>query len=105
MTHAVDGPDPSAWLPRVPRDAGVTDRRAVVTGLGVVSPVGIGSEATWDGLVAGRSGIDRITLFDAEPFDVDVAGEVKGFEATRLHGPQGRAAPRPQHAPRGGGHR
>ena len=57
-------------------------RRAVVTGLGIVSPVGIGAEATWDGLVAGRSGIDTITLFDASEFDVDVAGEVKGFDAT-----------------------
>jgi 3-oxoacyl-[acyl-carrier-protein] synthase II len=60
----------------------VTERRAVVTGLGVVSPVGIGRDATWDALVAGRSGIDRITLFDATPFEVDVAGEVKGFVAT-----------------------
>ena len=57
-------------------------RRAVVTGLGIVSPVGIGAEATWDALVAGRSGIDTITLFDASGFDVDVAGEVKGFDAT-----------------------
>jgi len=61
----------------------VTARRAVVTGLGIVSPVGIGSEATWDALVAGRSGIDTITLFDASEFDVDVAGEVKGFDATK----------------------
>ena len=60
----------------------MTDRRAVVTGYGIVSPVGIGADATWDGLVTGRSGIDTITLFDASPFDVDVAGEVKGFDAT-----------------------
>jgi len=66
----------------------VNDRRAVVTGLGVVSPVGIGAEATWDSLVAGRSGIDRITLFDTTPFDVDVAGEVKGFEATDYMDPK-----------------
>ena len=66
----------------------MTDRRAVVTGLGVVSPVGIGAEATWDSLVAGRSGIDRITLFDTTPFDVDVAGEVKGFEATDYMDPK-----------------
>ncbi|HEX2766291.1 MAG TPA: beta-ketoacyl-ACP synthase II [Candidatus Limnocylindria bacterium] len=57
-------------------------RRAVVTGLGIVSPVGIGADAAWDALVSGRSGIDRITLFDPSPFEVDVAGEVKGFEAT-----------------------
>ncbi len=61
----------------------MTDRRAVVTGLGIVSPVGIGAEASWDALVAGRSGIDRITLFDPTPFDVDVAGEVKGFDAAQ----------------------
>ena len=61
----------------------MTQRRAVVTGLGVVSPVGIGAEATWDALVAGRSGIDRITLFDPSPFEVDVAGEVKDFDATQ----------------------
>ena len=60
----------------------------MVTGLGVVSPVGIGAEATWDSLVAGRSGIDRITLFDTTPFDVDVAGEVKGFEATDYMDPK-----------------
>jgi beta-ketoacyl-acyl-carrier-protein synthase II len=59
----------------------VTQRRAVVTGLGIVSPVGIGAEASWDALVSGRSGIDRITLFDTTPFEVDVAGEVKGFDA------------------------
>ena len=62
----------------------MTQRRAVVTGLGVVSPVGIGNEATWEALVAGRSGIDDITLFDASPFDVHVAGEVKGFDATQF---------------------
>jgi len=60
----------------------VTQRRAVVTGLGIVSPVGIGSEATWDGLVSGRSGIADITLFDASRFDPHVAGEVKDFDAT-----------------------
>ena len=60
----------------------MSDRRAVVTGLGIVSPVGIGAEASWDSLVAGRSGIDTISLFDASAFEVDVAGEVKGFEAT-----------------------
>ncbi len=63
-------------------------RRAVVTGLGIVSPVGIGADAAWDALVSGRSGIDRITLFDPSPFEVDVAGEVKGFEATSYMDPK-----------------
>jgi beta-ketoacyl-acyl-carrier-protein synthase II len=59
-----------------------------VTGLGVVSPVGIGADATWDALVAGRSGIDKITLFDSTPFEVDVAGEVKNFDPTRFMEPK-----------------
>ena len=68
----------------------MTERRAVVTGLGAVSPVGIGADATWDALVAGRSGIDRLTLFDPEKygFEVDVAGEVKDFDATEFMDPK-----------------
>jgi 3-oxoacyl-[acyl-carrier-protein] synthase II len=58
-------------------------RRAVVTGLGVVSPVGIGADETWSALVAGRSGIADITLFDTSGYDVRIAGEVKGFDATQ----------------------
>ncbi len=61
----------------------MSPRRAVVTGLGIVSPVGIGADATWDALVSGRSGIADITLFDASPFEVRVAGEVKDFDATQ----------------------
>jgi beta-ketoacyl-acyl-carrier-protein synthase II len=60
----------------------VTERRAVVTGLGVVSPVGIGADDAWEALIAGRSGITDITLFDTTGFDIHVAGEVKGFEPT-----------------------
>jgi 3-oxoacyl-[acyl-carrier-protein] synthase II len=60
----------------------VTQRRAVVTGLGVVSPVGVGADAAWEALVAGRSGIADITLFDASAYPIHVAGEVKGFNAT-----------------------
>ncbi len=66
----------------------MTQRRAVVTGLGIVSAVGIGSEATWEALVAGRSGITDITLFDASPFDPHVAGEVKSFDATAYMDPK-----------------
>jgi 3-oxoacyl-[acyl-carrier-protein] synthase II len=61
----------------------VTARRAVVTGLGTISPVGIGVEASWETLVAGRSGIGDITLFDAEAYPIHIAGEVKGFDATQ----------------------
>lgn len=59
----------------------MTKRRVVVTGLGVVSPVGIGTQTAWDNLVAGQSGIARITKFDPTPFASQIAGEVKGFNA------------------------
>jgi len=61
----------------------VTERRVAVTGLGVVSPVGIGAHASWDALVAGRSGVADITLFDTTDYEIHVAGEVKGFDATQ----------------------
>ena len=61
----------------------MTERRVVVTGIGPVTPVGIGREAFWDALVAGRSGIGEVTLFDASDFPVRIAGEVKDFDAER----------------------
>jgi len=61
----------------------VTARRVVVTGLGVVSPVGIGADASWDALVAGRSGVADITLFDTTDYEIHVAGEVKGFDVAQ----------------------
>jgi 3-oxoacyl-[acyl-carrier-protein] synthase II len=60
----------------------VSRRRAVVTGLGVVSPVGIGADVAWDALVQGKSGIGDITLFDASNYPIHIAGEVKGFDAS-----------------------
>src|SRR5271156_1126951 len=53
--------------------------RVVVTGVGLVSPVGIGTEESWVALQRGDSGIDRISLFDAEKYSCKFAGEVKGF--------------------------
>ena len=55
-------------------------RRVVVTGVGLVSSVGVGTEATWNALLAGQSGIGPITHFDASNFAVKFAGEVKGFD-------------------------
>ncbi|MRR34863.1 beta-ketoacyl-[acyl-carrier-protein] synthase II, partial [bacterium] len=54
-------------------------RRVVVTGVGAVSPLGTGNGKNWDALVAGRSGIDLITRFDASDLPVKIAGEVKDF--------------------------
>jgi 3-oxoacyl-[acyl-carrier-protein] synthase II len=59
-------------------------RRVVVTGLGLVSPVGVGVEESWAALVAGRSGIAPITLFDASTFPTRIAGEVKGFDPAKF---------------------
>ncbi len=55
-------------------------RRVVITGLGIVSPVGNDLSSAWENLVAGRSGIGRITRFDASAFPAQIAGEVKGFD-------------------------
>jgi 3-oxoacyl-[acyl-carrier-protein] synthase II len=55
-------------------------RRVVVTGVGLVSPVGIGTEETWAAVRAGRSGIGPITAFDPSAFTTRIAGEVKGFQ-------------------------
>ncbi|HUT03755.1 MAG TPA: beta-ketoacyl-ACP synthase II [bacterium] len=55
-------------------------RRVVITGLGVVTPVGICVDAFWESLVSGRSGIGPITKFDASEFTSRIAGEVKGFD-------------------------
>ena len=59
-------------------------RRVVVTGIGLVSGLGIGTEQTWEGLRAGRSGIAPITLFDAKEFACRFAGEVKDFDPARF---------------------
>ncbi len=55
-------------------------RRVVVTGVGLVSSVGIGTEANWEAVCAGRSGIGPITHFDASKHSAQIAGEVKGFD-------------------------
>lgn len=63
-------------------------RRVVVTGLGLVSPVGNTVSEAWENLIAGRSGITAITRFDASAFPVRIAGEVKGFDVAAYLSPK-----------------
>ncbi len=58
-------------------------RRVVVTGVGLVSPLGIGTRETWEGLMAGRSGVGAISRFDTSGYETRIAGELSGFEAER----------------------
>jgi len=58
-------------------------RRVVITGLGIVSPVGNDVQTAWDNIINGRSGIDKITRFDSSPLSVHIAGEVKDFDVTQ----------------------
>jgi len=55
--------------------------RVVITGMGAVSPLGLDIPSLWEALISGKSGVDRITLFDPEPFETKIAAEVKGFNA------------------------
>ena len=57
-------------------------KRVVITGLGGVTPIGIGADAIWESAVAGRSGIGPITMFDVSRQKCRIGGEVRGFEPT-----------------------
>jgi 3-oxoacyl-[acyl-carrier-protein] synthase II len=59
-------------------------KRVVITGLGAITPVGNTAEAFWKALLAGQSGIGKITRFDPTDYDAKIAGEVKGFEPTEF---------------------
>jgi 3-oxoacyl-[acyl-carrier-protein] synthase II len=63
-------------------------RRVVVSGLGIVAPVGIGISEAWSNILAGKSGIGRITRFDPSPFASQIAGEVKGFDVGKYLAPK-----------------
>ena len=54
--------------------------RVVITGLGAITPIGMGKEEFWNGLMEGRNGIDKITRFDASEYGAQIAGEVKDFD-------------------------
>src|SRR5829696_9789279 len=59
---------------------GRVDRAAYITGVGVVSPIGVGRKAFWSSLLANESGVGPITLFDPEGFEVKIAAECNDFE-------------------------
>lgn len=60
------------------------NRRVVVTGMGIVSPLGNDLITSWDGIVHGRSGIGPITQIDASKFSTQIAGEIKGFDPMKF---------------------
>ncbi|MDH4141964.1 MAG: beta-ketoacyl-ACP synthase II, partial [Chloroflexota bacterium] len=64
------------------------DRRVVVTGLGVISPVGNDKTTAWSNLVNGVSGLGLITRFDPEPYEAKLAGEVRDFTASEWMDPK-----------------
>jgi beta-ketoacyl-acyl-carrier-protein synthase II len=79
------------------RDRDITER-VVITGMGAITPLGLNVDETWQGLVAGRSGITRITRFDASHLPVQIAGEIKGFDpAGFIPYKEVKRMPRPSH--------
>ena len=74
MPAAASANDVYVRPPRAP------DRRVVVTGMGMLTPLGLTMDESWKSALAGKSGIDRIKAFDASGFDVTFAGEIKGFD-------------------------
>lgn len=59
-------------------------QRVVITGLGAITPIGIGKEEFWSSLISGKSGIDKITRFDAAAYSTQIAGEVKNYDPTQV---------------------
>ena len=78
LSAVLDDEPISAPLPNIPDDHS-EDGRSVITGMGVVSPFGVGIEPFWDGLMAGRSAIGRISHFDPSGFPCQIAGQVPAF--------------------------
>ncbi|MCA9700621.1 MAG: beta-ketoacyl-[acyl-carrier-protein] synthase II, partial [Myxococcales bacterium] len=61
----------------------MAERKVAVTGIGLITPIGLDTEATWESLLAGRSGIGPITKFDASTLPTRIAGEIHGFDPTK----------------------
>jgi 3-oxoacyl-[acyl-carrier-protein] synthase II len=71
-----------------------TERRVVITGLGIVSPIGIGVDAYWSALAEGRGGVDTIRAFPVSGLPTDVGGEVRGFDPMAFSLPKSKKAQR-----------
>ena len=56
------------------------NNRVFISGIGMISPLGLNAQSTWEQLIQGHSGVDQITAFDTEGFDTRFAAQVKGFE-------------------------
>jgi 3-oxoacyl-[acyl-carrier-protein] synthase II len=65
------------------------DRAVVITGIGILSPIGIGRDQYWEGLFHGKSGFKTISLFDTDPFRVHIAGEISDFDPVAILGKKG----------------
>ena len=63
-------------------------RRVVITGIGVISPIGIGKDLFWQSLRSGRSGVSPITAFDASQFTTRFAGEIRDFDPVKFIEPK-----------------
>jgi 3-oxoacyl-[acyl-carrier-protein] synthase II len=69
------------FIPPESKKGGLLNRRVVVTGMGLITPIGIGVEDSWAAVCAGKSGITEITRFDTSAYQTKIAAEVKGFKA------------------------
>lgn len=65
------------------------DRKVVITGIGILSPIGIGKDAYWEALIQGKTGFKTISLFDTSPFNVHIAGEISDFDPVFFLGKKG----------------
>ncbi len=61
-------------------------KRVVVTGLGALTPIGLTVDEFWNSLIAGKSGVGKVTYFDTTEFDTKFAAELKGFDPLNLYG-------------------
>src|SRR5690606_38334139 len=67
-------------IPACQKDHFMNNRRVVITGLGMITPLGLDVESTWESILNGRSGVGPITLFDTDAYAVKIAAEVKDFD-------------------------